>query len=145
MKTSVIRALLVMTLGSSGLASSYGQGAGMVDVQLPEPDKYDLEKVINSPGEADSKYIYKITTHTKDSLSSNGTPGSGNTGNNAAVSVSKIRPEKATTPSTKETVIKQSKNQEEPSAKSKNQDDSILSFNFLYYIIEKYKLQDIVD
>jgi hypothetical protein len=25
------------------------------------------------------------------------------------------------------------------------EDDSILSFNFLYYIIQKYKLQDIVD
>jgi hypothetical protein len=25
------------------------------------------------------------------------------------------------------------------------EDDSILTFNFLYYIIQKYKLQDIVD
>lgn len=30
-------------------------------------------------------------------------------------------------------------------AKPKEGDDSILSFNFLYYIIQKYKLQDIVD
>jgi hypothetical protein len=30
-------------------------------------------------------------------------------------------------------------------AKSKGEDDSMLSFNFLYYIIQKYKLQDIVD
>lgn len=29
--------------------------------------------------------------------------------------------------------------------KSKEEDDSILSFNFLYYLIERYKLQDIVD
>ena len=27
----------------------------------------------------------------------------------------------------------------------KQEDDSILSFNFLYYIIQKYKLQDIID
>jgi hypothetical protein len=27
----------------------------------------------------------------------------------------------------------------------KQDDDSILSFNFLYYIIQKYKLQDIID
>jgi hypothetical protein len=144
MKKSLIRALLVMMPGCFFLASAYGQGAGMVDA-LPEPDKYDLEKVINSPGESDSKYVYKVTAHAKDSLNTNNTPGNGNTGNNPAVVVSKIRSEKATTPPTKETVVKQSKNQEELSAKSKNQDDSILSFNFLYYIIEKYKLQDIVD
>lgn len=29
--------------------------------------------------------------------------------------------------------------------KAQKQDDSILSFNFLYYIIEKYKLSDIID
>ena len=28
---------------------------------------------------------------------------------------------------------------------SKPKDDSILTFNFLYYIIQKYKLQDIID
>ena len=28
---------------------------------------------------------------------------------------------------------------------NKEEDESILSFNFLYYIIQKYKLQDIVD
>ena len=27
----------------------------------------------------------------------------------------------------------------------KQKDDSILTFNFLYYIIQKYKLQDIID
>ena len=28
---------------------------------------------------------------------------------------------------------------------SKSKDDSILTFNFLYYIIQKYKLQDVID
>jgi len=28
---------------------------------------------------------------------------------------------------------------------SEEDDDSILSFNFLYYLVEKYKMQDIVD
>jgi len=28
---------------------------------------------------------------------------------------------------------------------SSDDDDSILSFNFLYYLVEKYKMQDIVD
>ena len=35
------------------------------------------------------------------------------------------------------------KNSEKQNGKSK--DDSILTFNFLYYIIQKYKLQDIID
>ena len=30
-------------------------------------------------------------------------------------------------------------------AKNTEDDDSILSFNFLYYLVEKYKMQDIVD
>lgn len=34
------------------------------------------------------------------------------------------------------------KNTNKPSSHS---DDSVLSFNFLYYLFEKYKLQDIVD
>lgn len=29
--------------------------------------------------------------------------------------------------------------------KAKPKDDSILTFNFLYYIIQKYKLQDVID
>ena len=28
---------------------------------------------------------------------------------------------------------------------TEDDDDSILSFNFLYYLVEKYKMQDIVD
>ena len=35
-----------------------------------------------------------------------------------------------------------SKNANKPSS---HNDDSVLSFNFLYYLFEKYKLQDIVD
>jgi hypothetical protein len=31
------------------------------------------------------------------------------------------------------------------SRQSEEEDDSVLSFNFLYYIIRKYKLQDIMD
>jgi hypothetical protein len=35
--------------------------------------------------------------------------------------------------------------QQKSQAKPKEEDDSILSFNFLYYLIERYKLQDIMD
>lgn len=32
-----------------------------------------------------------------------------------------------------------------PAGRASTEDDSILSFNFLYYIFEKYKMQDVVD
>lgn len=34
---------------------------------------------------------------------------------------------------------------EKSADKNAKKDDSILTFNFLYYIIQKYKLQDIID
>jgi hypothetical protein len=44
----------------------------------------------------------------------------------------RLKPEQAAKPADKQPAPKQ-------------EDESILSFNFLYYIIQKYKLQDIVD
>lgn len=38
-----------------------------------------------------------------------------------------------------------SKNANTSGAKEDESDDSVLSFNFLYYIIQKYKMSDIVD
>ena len=140
------RALYVVTitlLGCFVQVNGFAQGTGLIDIQLPEPDKYELEKVMSSPGESDSKYVYKPNPVTKDSLAvSSGTNNS--TTHHAASNVSRVRMEKTAPPSTKETVQKQSRNQEE-SPKTKTEEDSIMSFNFLYYIIEKYKLQDIVD
>ena len=46
-----------------------------------------------------------------------------------------VRPGKIQTPDSSKTPVKR------PS----QDDDSILSFNFLYYIFQKYKMQDIVD
>lgn len=43
---------------------------------------------------------------------------------------------------TVKTAAESGKNTNKPSSHS---DDSVLSFNFLYYLFEKYKLQDIVD
>lgn len=41
---------------------------------------------------------------------------------------------------------KSTKTESEQNSKEKDEeDDSVLSFNFLYYIFQKYKLQDIVD
>jgi hypothetical protein len=128
--------------------TGFAQGTAIIDVQLPEPDKYDLEKIMSSPGESDTKFVYKPATDpdpgviSKDTLTAHSS--TNNTTHHAASNVTRVRMEKTAPPATKETVQKQSKNQEE-SPKAKTDDDSIMSFNFLYYIIEKYKLQDIVD
>jgi hypothetical protein len=52
------------------------------------------------------------------------------------------------TPQTTHRVVRTAGENVKPSQVSKQnkeEDESILSFNFLYYIIQKYKLQDIVD
>jgi len=81
----------------------------------------DREKEpINSPGESlDQHRKFQSSSSLKDS---------------AAVAPKAITP-RTNKPSTENT---------RPEAKPSG-DDSILSFNFLYYIIQKYKLQDIVD
>ncbi len=52
---------------------------------------------------------------------------------------------KTTSASQARTTTKPSAEGTKPETKQSTSDDSILSFNFLYYIIQKYKLQDIVD
>lgn len=113
------------------LASEFAkaQDSGFPDSEIidPEKDRAERDKIIYSPGESDVRYYSKSANiiPEKDSAEIAGPP---------PVLVPKFKAEKPT-PTLKPTVEKQ----------SKNQDDSILSFNFLYYIIEKYKLQDIVD
>jgi hypothetical protein len=41
--------------------------------------------------------------------------------------------------------IKQISKKPEPKTKSPDENSSVLGFNFLYYLIERYKLSDIVD
>lgn len=145
----IIRALYVATItlfGCTIQVSGFAQGTAIIDIELPDPDKYDLEKIMSTPGETDTKFVYKSNPDpgvlSKDTLTAH--TNTNNTTPHAASNVTRLRIEKTAPPATKETVQKQSKNQEE-SSKSKTEDDSIMSFNFLYYIIEKYKLQDIVD
>lgn len=105
------------------------QESGFSDIEIidSEKDRAERDKIIYSPGESDTRYTGKST---------NTLPAkeSAETVLPTSPIVPRYKAEKPT-PTIKPTVEKQ----------SKNQDDSILSFNFLYYIIEKYKLQDIVD
>lgn len=96
------------------------------DASYPILDSYDTEadkerdRVIYSPGEADPQLNNKVhVSAAKDSI-----------------------PSKPSTLRSIKTQAEGSKNSAKPSSQ---EDDSILSFNFLYYLFEKYKLQDIVD
>jgi hypothetical protein len=95
------------------------------DTSFPGTEMDDLgidkesEKMMYNPGETDPAFRKAQTSSTiKDSLS-----------------LRASRPAKIQTPDTSKAPVK----------RPAEEDDSILSFNFLYYIFQKYKMQDIVD
>jgi hypothetical protein len=95
----------------------------MQDLEISESDK---DRMLYSPG-GEGEAVYRSTppipaNTPKDTITTAIAP-----------SLSKTKP-----PS------KSPEKQQQPPP-AKEDDDSILSFNFLYYIIQKYKLQDIVD
>ena len=110
--------LLLAIMTPAGIASLRAQ-----DASYPTTDTYEneidpeRERIIYSPGEADANNRVHIVAG-KDSIGTRPT---------------QIRPAKQP---------ESAKNSAKPSSQ---EDDSILSFNFLYYLFEKYKLQDIVD
>lgn len=122
MKKLVHRILVLSTLTvllAVGTASA--QDAGMSDkgVATDERESADAEKAVFSPGESEVKYIPKAPAVTI-----------------AADSVTA----RAVIPAAQKISPKAIQKDEKPP-----KDDSILTFNFLYYIIQKYKLQDIID
>jgi len=117
----VLFTLSLAILTPAGIHSMQAQDASypVLDSDDTEADK-ERDKVMYSPGEADPQLNNKIQlTVAKDSTASK--PGT-------------LRVIK--------TPVEASKNSAKPASQ---EDDSILSFNFLYYLFEKYKLQDIVD
>jgi hypothetical protein len=114
---------LFATLISLSATSALAQDAGMSDdVEIIESnDAAEGEKAVYSPGE-DVRYIPRVTgvAAGKDSV---------------ALQMQDFPMQQAALRATE-------KSNEKP---AKPKDDSILTFNFLYYIIQKYKLQDIID
>lgn len=113
-----------LCLGVSSLVvtTANAQSSGMQDVEIMPTEN---DKLLFSPGgEGETRFKAPVTIsgYGKDSVATipNLTP------------ARKSKPEQTSKPV------------EKPNT-SKEDDDSILSFNFLYYIIQKYKLQDIVD
>jgi len=94
------------------------------DASFPGTETNDLEldkekeKLMFSPGELDPSVRKTQSANYKDSVS--------------------IKP--ANSPK-----IQPAEPAKTPGKQPAHDDDSILSFNFLYYIFQKYKLQDIVD
>lgn len=109
---------LLTVLFAIGKASA--QDAGMSDAEVAGDREatVDADKVIFSPGESDVRYVPKASgiASVRDSVAVN-----------------------AVNPSIPKAGPKVVQKQEKP------KDDSVLTFNFLYYIIQKYKLQDIID
>lgn len=97
------------------------------DASFPGTEMDDLgvdketEKMMYSPGELDPAFKKS--------------QGGGVIAKDSAVIKPVLRPTKIQTPDSSKTPVKR------PS----QDDDSILSFNFLYYIFQKYKMQDMVD
>jgi hypothetical protein len=83
----------------------------------------ETEKMMYSPGELDPAFKKSQTS------------GGGAVVKDSAAVKPAVRPGKVQTPDTSKAPVKR------PS----QEDDSILSFNFLYYIFQKYKMQDVVD
>jgi len=109
--------LLLAVITPAGILSLHAQ-----DASYPAADPYDSEgdkeeKLIYTQGEADANNRVHVVAG-KDSIPS--------------------RP-------VNQRVAKQPEATKNSAKPSSQDDDSILSFNFLYYLFEKYKLQDIVD
>lgn len=121
MKPKLIRILFSFYLIAFSLASvgqSYAQDASPADA-YENNDEKDGEPVYSE--QLDQHHKPQPSSLLKDS----------------ALSIQKITAQRpAPTKSAAENTKLESK---------QSSDDSILSFNFLYYIIQKYKLQDIVD
>lgn len=95
------------------------------DASFPGTEVDDLgvdkesEKMMYSPGEVDPAFRKAQTATIKDSL--------------------------GIKPSTRSIKVQSLDASKTPVKRPSEADDSILSFNFLYYIFQKYKMQDIVD
>ena len=112
-------ALLIMCCAAT---DAVAQDAGMSDVEIPADDlsRGDHSSIF-VPGE-DARFVPRASGH---------------------VSNDSISLQMQDFPMQRAAQRPAEKASEKQSVKGK--DDSVLTFNFLYYIIQKYKLQDIID
>lgn len=134
MKISLYQIASVICLAATaGLSTVQAQDNLTQDYEITdsERERYERDKVIFSPGgEGETRYVAPRNQPTG---SSSGAPKD----SLASTPPSKPMP---VVPSRKEAPGKNPVKQIPP----KQDDDAILTFNFLYYIIQKYKLQEII-
>jgi hypothetical protein len=122
MKSRGQRIFILATLILSAVCGrAVAQDAGMSDVEMTDERNIDGDKMTFTPGE-DLRYVPN-------------TPGLARPQDSVALQIHDFPMQRAAQKSA-------DKSNEKQGAKK---DDSILTFNFLYYIIQKYKLQDIID
>lgn len=115
--TCTVLCLLLLSAGAA-----FAQDAGMSDVETVVERNAEGEKAVFVPGESQVRYIPRAT-------------GVYAPADSIALQIHDFPMQQAARPA--------EKTSEKQEAAKK--DDSILTFNFLYYIIQKYKLQDIID
>jgi hypothetical protein len=125
MKNRLHYILIFTCIATAAFATaSYGQDSGMPDYEMTDSER---DKMLYSPGgegELRPRYPVTVTNTPKDSAAFRTAP---------VTPPARVKPEQP---------LNKSPEKQQP---PKHDDDSILSFNFLYYIIQKYKLQDIID
>lgn len=123
MKDRFYHILILTCIATAAFATaSYGQDAGIPDYEMTDLER---DKMLYSPGgEGELRPRYPVTVN-------NAAKDSASVIRAVPPPPARVKPEQ---PQTKP-----------PPAPQKQDDDSVLSFNFLYYIIQKYKLQDIID
>lgn len=124
MKSRISHVIFFLTLiFLAGAKMSYAQDAGTSDADMVgERETVGTEKIMFSAGEP--RYIPKTSAAdvNKDSI---------------ALNIQDFPMQQA--------VLKAATPEKSDDKQQQKKDDSILTFNFLYYIIQKYKLQDIID
>lgn len=103
-------------------SSAWSQEAGMSDIEISTSQEDQRSSAVYVPGE-EMKYIPRAT-------------GVAASSDSVMLQLQDFPMQRAAQRPAERTTDKQS---------AKQKDDSILTFNFLYYIIQKYKLQDIID
>jgi hypothetical protein len=118
--SDILFAFFLGVVSPCGIMLAQAQDASFPGTEVDDlgVDK-ESEKMMYSPGELDPSFRKAQTLTAKDSAALK-----------PATKATKVH-----SPDTSKTSVKR------PS----EADDSILSFNFLYYIFQKYKMQDIVD
>jgi hypothetical protein len=132
-------ASIMCVAATAGFTSVHAQDNVNQEYEITETERerYERDRIIFSPGgEGETRYVSHRTEPTG---SSSGTPkDSVSTTRTAPITSAKAN---VIPTGRKEVAVKNPTKQMPP----KQDDDAILTFNFLYYIIQKYKLQEIIE